>query len=720
MKKKSLLVLVVFFAFTAISINARAQHLQVQDPRAAWRSSQGTIEEAVLTVKPAGVYAEFGLYLSISGKGGNYTSRDTLEAQLFFKLNENCIVTDSWLWVEDTIVKAMLIDRWTAGLIYEGIVKRRQDPSIFYKNNPTNYEFRIFPLQGDKFRKVKITWLAPIDWSGAYPRLALPLSIIKLSRIIPSLSIHILENHEWSEPMITEFRNNQQIQFAEFESEFGKTKSLTLNPNSIKQVTSLTLSFTSQLKDGAFLKKYSDKENEGYYQLGLIPSIACDFAQPRKIALLVDYDGNKTTKTSLEIFDIVREQIFRNLTPKDSFTVMFSNLNIQPLSSGWLCGDAESVNNFFDGLNRNILASFSNLPSLIHKGIEFIKDNGNEGIVLVYSCSDQYGSQNIANQIGQSILDSIKKSAIKFYFADYIWKNGVVYKIGGNDYYGNEYLYSTIANITGGAYYRMLKINEQSEILNTLLTSTLGEVRSIEIITSVENGFCYSRYNMDPEYNNKFMNTPILQFGRYYGEFPLRVQFSGFLHGKPFVRSLELMPELDNDALTKTIWTGAYLRTLESTPNKSNELVKEIIDISMNNRILSLYTAFLALEPWMMRDSANKSQSEDDEGGELSNQNEIMQSQGFSVSAFPNPFSQSTRINITLPANISGDHATLKIYDVFGKLVKTINLTDVNFNGGSIQWLGDDENGRLLTGGVYIITLTTPEGSKVFKIIINR
>jgi len=40
--------------------------LRVGDPRNSWWTSQGTIEDASLTVRPKGLFLEYGLYLTFS------------------------------------------------------------------------------------------------------------------------------------------------------------------------------------------------------------------------------------------------------------------------------------------------------------------------------------------------------------------------------------------------------------------------------------------------------------------------------------------------------------------------------------------------------------------------------------------------------------------------------------------------------------------------------
>src|SRR5688572_17137389 len=100
--------------------------LRVGNPRVTSYTYQGTIEEASLSVRPKGLFMEYGLYLTFSSKGSAWTkSTDTLEVILNFDLPANAIVHDSWLWIGDSIMKAKIMDKWTAKTIYDSIVKRR-------------------------------------------------------------------------------------------------------------------------------------------------------------------------------------------------------------------------------------------------------------------------------------------------------------------------------------------------------------------------------------------------------------------------------------------------------------------------------------------------------------------------------------------------------------------------------------------------------------------
>lgn len=69
---------------------------------------------------------------------------------------------------------------------------------------------------------------------------------------------------------------------------------------------------------------------------------------------------------------------------------------------------------------------------------------------------------------------------------------------------------------------------------------------------------------------------------------------------------------------------------------------------------------------------------------------------------YPNPFNSSTTISFTLP---EAGHVDLAIYDIAGRLVKTLVNADVNAGQQVIIWDGTDTSGRPVTSGIYFYTL---------------
>ena len=194
--------LILCFSITYIvSTLAQSNYLRVQDPQQTWRSGIARIETASFDVRPKGLYAEVSLNMTYSAQGTSYiAATDTLEIQHFFTLPDKALITDSWLWVENQIVYAKLIDRWTASAIYEGVVKRRQDPSILFKNQATGYEFRIFPMAGNKSRRVQLHFMMPIEWQADGATFDLPTNLLRFGNRTPTATVRIFNNGTWKNP----------------------------------------------------------------------------------------------------------------------------------------------------------------------------------------------------------------------------------------------------------------------------------------------------------------------------------------------------------------------------------------------------------------------------------------------------------------------------------------------------------------------------------------
>jgi len=84
----------------------------------------------------------------------------------------------------------------------------------------------------------------------------------------------------------------------------------------------------------------------------------------------------------------------------------------------------------------------------------------------------------------------------------------------------------------------------------------------------------------------------------------------------------------------------------------------------------------------------------------------------------PNPFNPSTTIAYEVPAG--GAQVSLKIYDVSGRLVRT--LVDGYEPSGTrtVTWDGRDGKGQPVAGGIYFSRMTAPEFSETAKMILLK
>jgi hypothetical protein len=707
--KNLLAFVILLIQFSSTSVHAQA-YLQVSDPRYSWYSYQGTIEAATLSVKPKGIYWEYGLYLTFSAKGTPFSPSDSLEVAFYFELPKNAIVHDSWLWIGDGIARADILDRWTAGNIYEGIVKRRRDPSILYKNSATNYELRIFPMAGNETRKVKITYLMPTEWSPSKVWASLPTKILNASYYsLANLDLLVWPGEDWKSPEIVKpFSGGSNIELTQDTDPQNEVFYQAKIPNTLYS-TEPVLRFDSPLKNGRYLSTLGSN-NEGIYQLAVMPQTSDLSSKPKKVALLFDYDPTGQNYSAATVLQLAKFQMINHLRPIDSFNIIYSNIPIRRVSETWLPATLENINTAFSNIN---ISSFSNLGTLLANGVDFNQKNGNDGSLLLFSNTGQYSTNDAAIAIHDFMISAMGAVRPEIHIVDYRSNYEPYALIGGVWYYGNDYLYFRLSQSTGGSAVSVRNYPLEEAIRYGFESAYYTTIQNLDFYTSVENGFCYGRYNVASS-NTQFTNKPILQVGRYQGSFPLFVEMAGSLNGAVFYHE-QYIPESEivpGDSLCNEMWYGRKIQELESS-SSSNNVVLDIIQNSLEQRVLSRYTAFLCLEDssQICADCVDETQFTDTDTPEISTDSLI--------TAYPNPFSESVLITVNVDQIKSrSSRSYLEIYNLSGQLVRQFESADNSASEALVyRWDGTNTLGASVPAGVYILMVKSGEWSQVMKLV---
>jgi len=83
----------------------------------------------------------------------------------------------------------------------------------------------------------------------------------------------------------------------------------------------------------------------------------------------------------------------------------------------------------------------------------------------------------------------------------------------------------------------------------------------------------------------------------------------------------------------------------------------------------------------------------------------------------PNPFSATTSFQYTLPNSAP---VTIRVYDVRGALVATLEDGERAEGGHHVSWDGRDSAGHLVSGGTYFVRLHAPDAVLTRKIVLVR
>lgn len=686
-------------------VNGQAYSLRVSDVRNSTYSTQGTIEECLLSVRPKGLFMEFGLYLSFSSRGSNFKPSDSLEVVLNFSLPDKAVITDSWLWIGNEICQASLLDVFSASQIYENIVKRRRDPSLLTKNSNNSFTLRVFPMGGNEQRHVKITYLVPVSWTSSNVQVPVPVEIINTSRYIP-LDFPIIF---WNDENFL-FKNASNTYASPLTERIdpilGPYKTMTFAPNG--NFKSNTLSYS--LKNASAVYIGANKNSDvSYYQFAVRPNQLIEDTQTIKVVFLVDYQDN-TSISKDDVLSELKNFMKQNLTSKDSFNIVFSSFNVQPSATQWVAAYDYNIDSVVDVTGIR-LATYSNLPNVIAKGIEFIDQHGQTGNLILLNNSDQFNYFVSANELLKEIA-ILNKNEYNISTVDF-GSNSKWSYFNNRYYYANEYLLSNLATLYGGIYVNTRNGKTFRQALEQTEEGFQNFIENIDIHFKPSQGIAYAKYLLDPIGSFVSTRDVIRQVGVFKGEFPLILEISGEYNNKIFSKTF-LFDEskiVQLDSMGKKQWQALSLLNLENQNSGLNTV--EIIRKSQEARILTRYTAFLCIEDTLLYCPT----CIDEKNVPVDNDDQKLDSL-WEMKVYPNPFMDVLNIEVHFQNEIAtSTQIAGRILDLSGKTVHRFTALVNSSNVLQYQWDGSDLNGLQSAPGIYVVMLETKQGMVRQKVI---
>ncbi|MFH1052122.1 MAG: T9SS type A sorting domain-containing protein [bacterium] len=704
------MVIVIFLTFCSWIYAATT--LQILEPRRNQNPQKGSIEAMSVYVKPQGCYSEVIVDVTFNPIGSKWSNiTDTLEIVLNFQLDSKAMISDSYLYMDDgEKVKAILIDVWTATKIYEDYVKRRTDPSILRKKDAVNYEFRIFPLAGSLSRRAQINMQIPNKIYENMDEIALPLEWLNASYSLPeNINLYFVPNSEFSNPTFSPEKDS--IVFTPYQDgDYGNTLKAIIPSTTAKGLKNLYVSST--LSTNNFLS-VNNFENNLYYQLSIPLNTNTDEVPKQNICFVLDYEEGKANQSLNDVISALKTSLLNYTTPGDSFNVILSGFKPVAVSSKWLASDSSNITQIFANINSSSVSVVTHLYESVDKAKEFINSTGSNGIIYIISNSDSYGDYKVANEFINNFFNSSNKNIS---FSVYSFCNESKcrsYTIGGMTYKANDYLYLNLVRLTkGSSFYKTSNNETPISAFGKAMPEVMGAYDNFMIYTILDDGFVYNKF---PFSDKLAANSRYKEFGMISGTLPMTIDIGYTFRSKFFNKKIKITQEnlSTENYSTHVLWAGNMIAAKEKL-TQTNNTVYQIIDESRLHRVLSLYTAFLALEK-NDKDTTAGDPSNDD--GEVLSVTDLT---GVKLSIAPNPITSNTTINVVIPDGLLGANLSMALYDMFGREVKRFNTNEITGQEISINWDTTDNNGSELANGVYIMVLQIGNSKISMKVVIAR
>lgn len=688
----------LFLSFISISIFAQ---MRVIDPQNQWWDSDASIENVYIEVKPAGIFCETAITFDVKTTNSSFDNDTQLEYIYDFSMPENVVFNDSWLWIEDYISEGQIYEQSEGTAIYESIVDRQQDPSILTKYYNDAYNFRIYPLFNDSTRRVRLSYLVPFDNKNSKLESFLPMTFLKDSHERPqNVNLDITDDANWFHMPLT---NSEWI----LTNNTEQTSSYTLADQAI--ITNQDVIFTSDAQDNYKLGIY-EVDDTKYFQLMYEPEIE-QTTTPTYNLILLDHETDNAYININEILPLLSETL-NDLNEVDQFNILYHDFTSKFTGTDWKNAESSAIAQAITQVSEANTTSLSWLATLLPEALSYVENAGQNARIIIISADNNFYDEELSIDFLSAINNFISQmdTEVSISIIDYS-KNRPGDWIGNQYYRGNEYLYNNLTQQHDGIYQISLSQGYMKSSLDEMFAREIDFVSEYDLDVENDFGFSYSKYFTGTTQKLR-LDKPIMMTGKYIGEAPFRLEFNAFHNGTIIQEKITMTPNLELDKKAAEAWASQYI--LNNENKYDQDIISDVVDVSMEMGILSKHTVFLCLE----RDTSSISSSngEDDEGG-WTVDTEDQTINKTNINAFPNPFSENLNIEISSDLATNNDEVSVQILSIDGKIVYTFEQ-DILVKDGKIQLQWTPESS--LDGGIYMIRVITESGVQTMKVMFLR
>jgi len=323
-----------------------------------------SIKNTLIVTEPHGNYVEQSIYLEYSD---NYSFPGSNKVEIIhrFELPEGSVVNDLWLWMGNNIMRAIMLDTWTARHLYDSIVSMKRDPAFLSKIG-NQYELHVYPLTSGSTRKIKINIITPTKWLAGDAFAEFPLKYLKASSsaTLPVTMLFRIRDNNYGSPKIVE---RPDISFWSFIDTAGFNYKKTVI-NDIKTLQSFNLSFSTSFTNGVFFGNNVVPHDYNYFQFGIIPwktfNITTLDTLPKRIVAGIDLSGFYY-KNYVTLMPNLKSVIKSSLRTGDFFNMLVSGAGkVKVLSSDFVSYTPAAVDTM---LNRFVASTFGDSVKLSTK-----------------------------------------------------------------------------------------------------------------------------------------------------------------------------------------------------------------------------------------------------------------------------------------------------------------------------------------------------------------
>src|SRR5258707_1150276 len=230
--------------------------------------------------------------------------------------------------INGTMQEAELLPADKARSIYEEIVRKYRDPALLEYAGRDAFKVRIFPIEPQKGKKIKITYTQLLKSDTGLAEYTYPLNTEKFSaRPVRDVSVKI--NLACNQPLKSVYSPSHNV---EIKRDGDKKAVIGFEDKNVRPDTDFKLIFSkTQNPIGIDLLTYRNSPDDGYFLLLASPgtNVKAENIQPKDICLVLDTSGSMAGK-KMEQAKKALAFCLANLNEKDRFEIIRFSTEAEP------------------------------------------------------------------------------------------------------------------------------------------------------------------------------------------------------------------------------------------------------------------------------------------------------------------------------------------------------------------------------------------------------
>lgn len=534
-------------------------------------------------------------------------SSQTLEAQIVFPLPADAAISELTLLVDGQEFSGKLLRKEEARSIYESIVRSRRDPALLEYIGQGLYQTSVFPVPPQASRTVQIRYSQLLKKDSGLVDLTLPIGLSKHSnRAIGQLNVDV--RVETNAPLRTIYSPSHGIDLQRSDDKHAHCKLTLSNADRLEDFRLLFGTNSGQL--GTHLISYKPLENEdGYFVLLVSPELkrVDSTPMPRSMIFVLDRSGSMNGEKIKQAREALKFLI-NQLRPQDTFNIVAYDSVVETFRPELQRADADTIKAAL-GYAEGIYAGGStNIDGALQTSLKLLTTKAVPSYVLFLTDGLPTVGERNEQRIAANAKSINNVSARLFNF-------GVGYDV-------NSRLLDRLSRDNRGqsVYVRPNEDIEASvsnlynKIGNPMLTDLAVNFEFDEPTSPAEAARINRLY--PKQLSDLFFGEQLVLVGRYrkggLAKVVVSGQHAGQLQKFSFPVTLADRSMGESNGFAEKLWAtrrvGEIIDELDLR-GQNQELVDELVQLSIRHGIITPYTSFLADDNVRLADRSNMSRA---------------------------------------------------------------------------------------------------------------